>query len=150
VVGLLALVVGVGSGYLLFYSEPDQEVPAEVEQFLDEWLAAWGTGDMDAILETMTDNAKYDGWRVDEAGAGGFVGRVTPLIKEAHRYWTIDVMVTDTPSATHPGAPYTVAHEYAQGFDGMEGIAHDETLMEMLYLVEVDGELKLFDGEHVG
>lgn len=149
-VGAVAFAVGLGAGYLAFRPSAEPTVPAEVEEFLAEWNEAWGTGDMEAILAMMTETAVYDGHAVADDSAAGFVTFNTPFVKEVYDYWTIDVMVTQTPEATHSGAPYIVAHHYAEGFDDVEGIAHDATRMELLQLVDVDGELKMAEGEHVG
>jgi hypothetical protein len=149
-VAAVALAVGLGAGYLAFRPSAELAIPAEVEEFLAEWDEAWGTGEMEAILAMMTDNAVYDGHAVRDDSPAGFVTFNSPYVKEVYDYWTIDVMVTQTPETTHPGAPYIVAHHYAEGFDGLEGIAHDTTRIELLQLVEVDGELKMFEGEHVG
>jgi hypothetical protein len=149
-VGAVAFAVGLGAGYLAFRPSAELAVPAEVEEFLAEWVEAWGTGDMEAILATMTENAVYDGHAVRDDSPAGFVRFTSPSVKEVFDYWTIDIMVRQTPETTHPGAPYIVAHHYAEGFDDQEGITHDTTRIELLQLVEVDGELKMAEGEHVG
>jgi hypothetical protein len=156
VVGLLALVVGIGAGFLASGTDDQttaQEVPAEVDQFIDDWLAAWGSGDMDAILALMTTNAVFDGHRVADVGPAGFVGHYDRYVDENNAYRLIDVIVADNPDATHPGAPYAVAYEFGFGFDDAGGVQdaffEDATAVELLYLVEEDGVLKVSQGEQV-
>lgn len=142
-IGLLALALGIGVGYWLFGTDDEgaaQDVPADVEQLIDDWLVAWGEGDMDAILSLMTANARFDSMEVDDPSPAGFVSRMTPMMKESKNYEVVDVIVRDS---MHSGAPYEVAYEFRAGFDDLPMTLGEGHGLELLLLVEDDGVLKI-------
>ena len=124
VVALVAALVGLGVGYLLFDTDAGDEVPAEVETLLaDYWAAA---GDGDAVVALLTDDAAFFRWELPEQESD---------LREAIAGWSSlavrrigDPVVVDKPGS------YVIAQRGSLAAD------------EILYLIrtaEEDGELKM-------
>ena len=126
VVALVAALVGLGVGYLLFDTDAGDEVPAEVETLLADYWAAAAAGDGEAVVALLTDDAAFFRWELPEQESD---------LREAIAGWSSlavrrigDPVVVDKPGS------YVIAQRGSLAAD------------EILYLIrtaEEDGELKI-------
>ena len=124
VVALVAALVGLGVGYLLFDTDAGDEVPAEVETLLaDYWAAA---GDGDAVVALLTDDAAFFRWELPEQESD---------LREAIAGWSsLAVRRIGDPVVVDKSGSYVIAQRGSLAAD------------EILYLVrtaEENGELKI-------
>jgi hypothetical protein len=126
VVALVAALVGLGAGYLLFDTDSGDEVPPNVEALLADYWAAAAAGDGDAVLALLTDDAAFFRWELPAQESG---------LREAISGWSSLVV-------RRIGDP-VVVDKYGSYVIAQRGSMLDDEILYLIRTAEEDGELKI-------
>ena len=140
-IALVAAVLGLGAGYLVFAPEPAEFVDTDVERLLDDYWAAFSARDAAAIRALMTEDGEWFGTPVAEAEA--LEARMAMLDNGLVAARVGDPTVT---SGEGWGARW---YEVAQKGTYGDGSDPDESLY-LIYLVEQDDVLRMSSIETIG
>lgn len=125
-VALAAAALGLAAGYLLFDSDPADEVAPEVETLLADYWTAAAAGDADAVVELLTEDAAFFRWDLPAQEAH---------LREAIAGWSnLTIERVGEPVVVDKPGSYIIAQRGSLAAD------------EILYLItttEEDGQLKI-------
>ena len=139
VVGVVAMLLGLGGGYLIFGGAASSNQPTgEIRRLIDDYYAAWDVGDGQLAASYMTDDGAYfdsatgivklandDGWRglaaeVEEYEWASFeAADDTLVVTEGPPYAVANVVRVSNPGSTDE-------HNYFEALDAFI-IVEDET-----------------------
>lgn len=141
---VLAALVGLGSGYLLFAPGPTDEVPAEVEQLLTDYWAAASDGDADAIFGMLTEDAQFF------PGVGSPPNSLSVLRSVIEGWADVPIELVGDPILIGGEGWYHVAQLGIFGGEETMGRYDYDEYLYVMRLEEQDGVLKIDYISHPG
>lgn len=140
-VGVAALLIGLGAGWLAFSPEAPDDVDREIQALVDDYVAAWNVQDGQAVVALMTeDGMHYSGG----AGLGKEAASDSPAhslayFVEHHTAGATFHSVGDGIIRTTDGPPYVVANMIEVG----NGASDSFQWVEVYKIVPEDGVLRI-------
>ncbi len=141
-IGVLALLIGVGAGWFVFSPEPPDDIDREIQSLIDDYVAAWDAHDGGAVVALMTeDGVHYSGGaaRGKEASSDSPAHSLAYFVE--HHAGAMSVRsVNDAAIRTQEGPPYLAANIVEVGLGtGNES----EQAVEVYRIVPEDGALRI-------
>ena len=141
VVGVAALLIGLGAGWLAFSPVPPDDVDREIQALVDEYVAAWNIQDGQAVVALMTEDGKHysGGAATGKDAASDSPAHSLAYFVEHHAAGATFHSVGDGIIRTPAGPPYLVANliEVGNGAgDSFQGV-------EVYKIVPEDGVLRI-------
>lgn len=139
----LALMIGLGAGWLAFAPEPPNDTDRQIQSLVDDYVAAWDAHDGQAVVALMTkDGVHYSGGAAGGKDASGdSLARSLAFFVEHHAAGISFASVNDAVIRTQDGPPYLVANvvELGMSTSGSE----TEQAVAVYRIVPEDGVLKI-------
>lgn len=142
-IAVLALLIGLGAGWLAFAPEPPDDTDRQIQALIDDYVAAWDSHDGQAVVALMTqDGVHYSGGAAGGKDASSdSLARSLAFFVEHHAGGMSFTSVNDAVIRTQDGPPYLVANVVELGLSTTGG--DSEQAVEVYRIVPEEGVLKI-------